>query len=741
MFDSWILGSRAPKGHFECADGRWIHNWVPNPRFILTASAGETLNATPDLKAQNDPDRFGTGPEELLVMMHYQPILAEAVRKFPAQAWVDAAATAGMTIQAVRPPEEALCDPLFLADGCVVEIDDPELGRVRQVGTTYRLHANPAPIHRPAPRSGEHTDAVRAEAARVHPAQSAVARGPVAGGAQPGEALAAPLAGITVLDLGLAIAGPYGTQILSDLGANVIKINALYDTYWHSNHIAYMANHGKRSIALNLKDPRAMKVLLALVARADVVQHNMRYDAAERLGIDYESLKKLNPRLVYCHTRGFETGPRAELPGNDQTGGCLAGVQYEDGGMARGGKPLWSFCSLGDTGNGFLSAIAIIQALYHRERTGEGQFCDTSIVNAQLLNTSYALARPDGSGLRPATRRRRSSSGSAPPTGFTRRPTAGFASLSPPTSTGTVSASRSGGRSWPPTRGSQRARLAQPTTRRSRRCSAKQFREVPAAAWFAKLDAASVPCEICDPGFALGLHDDAGVPSSRLDRDAPASLRRPAGPDRRRVRFLGDAGARAGSAADRRPAQPRIAGGAGLHPGRDRRALRRLRARVAAWRGPPARAQPVGSCEASGHHRMTDTPTRPDPVYTADAAFFWEGADRGELLCERCSGCARLRHPPRPMCPHCHSTERTAVALSGRGQVCSWIIQRHPAPVGFTEPPVVVLVDLEEGIRLVSNLEGIALADLRRGLPVEVAFAATRGGHSVPVFRPRERAR
>ena len=67
--------------------------------------------------------------------------------------------------------------------------------------------------------------------------------------------------------------------------------------------------------------------------------------------------------------------------------------------LGRGGKPLWSFCSLGDTGNGFLSAIAIIQALYHRERTGEGQLCETSIVNAQLLNTSYALARPDGSGF------------------------------------------------------------------------------------------------------------------------------------------------------------------------------------------------------------------------------------------------------------------------------------------------------------------------------------------------------
>ncbi|HWY73866.1 MAG TPA: CoA transferase, partial [Burkholderiaceae bacterium] len=361
MFNSWILGSRSPKGHFECSDGRWIHNWVPNPRFLLTASVGTELNATPDLKARNDPDRFGTGPEELLVMMHYQPLLAEAVHKFPARAWVEAAAIAGMTIQDVRSPEEALTDPLFIKDGCVTEIADPELGPIRQVGVTYRLAANPSAITRPAARVGEHTAAVKAEAASLA-AKSVPA-------AKSGRKLGAPLEGITVLDLGLAIAGPYGTQILSDLGAQVIKINALYDTYWHSNHIAYMANRGKRSIALDLKDPRAMKVLLQLVAKADVVQHNMRYDAAERLKIDYESLKAVNPKLVYCHTRGFETGPREGLPGNDQTGACLAGVQWEDGGMSGGGKPLWSFTSLGDTGNGFLSAIAIIQALYHRERT------------------------------------------------------------------------------------------------------------------------------------------------------------------------------------------------------------------------------------------------------------------------------------------------------------------------------------------------------------------------------------
>jgi crotonobetainyl-CoA:carnitine CoA-transferase CaiB-like acyl-CoA transferase len=134
LFNTWILNSRAPKGHFEGSDGRWVHNWVPNPRFLITASEGDTLNSNPDLTAQNDPDRFGTGPEEFLVMSHYQPIMAERVKKFPAKDWVEAAAVAGMTMQEVRPPEEALTDPLMMADGCVAEVNDPELGPIRQIG-------------------------------------------------------------------------------------------------------------------------------------------------------------------------------------------------------------------------------------------------------------------------------------------------------------------------------------------------------------------------------------------------------------------------------------------------------------------------------------------------------------------------------------------------------------------------------------------------------------------------------
>lgn len=505
LFDSWIFGARSPKGHFQCSDGRWIQNWVPNPRFILGAARGERLEATADLRAQNDPDRFGTGPEELLVMMHYQPILAEAVRRFTAHEWVEAAARAGMTLQAVRTPEEALTDPLFLADGCVTEIDDPELGPIRQLGISYRLERSRGHIRGPAPRVGEHTTEVRAEAAAL--AARPDARADLAPPVGSGRRVRAPLDGITVLDLGLALAGPYGAQILADLGANVIKINAQYDTYWHANHIAYLANRGKRSIALDLKDPRGLKIFHELVARADVVQHNMRYEAAERLGIDYARLKTINPRLVYCHSRGFERGPREGLPGNDQTGGCLAGVQYEDGGMARGGRPIWSLCSLGDTGNGFLCAIAILQALYERERTGQGQFCDTSIVNAQLLNASYAVARPDGRGFE------------RPRIDGMQFGTSALARLYE-TADGWLCLLVATDEQWDRLCASPSLESLATDARftdaaaRARHDAAlaallgEKLRRAPASEWFARLDRAGVPCEICDPGFALGMHDD-----------------------------------------------------------------------------------------------------------------------------------------------------------------------------------------------------------------------------------------
>ena len=129
-------------------------------------------------------------------------------------------------------------------------------------------------------------------------------------------------------------------------------------------------------------------------------------------------------------------------------------------------------------------------------------------------------------------------------------------------------------------------------------------------------------------------------------------------------------------------------------------------------------------------------PERPEPLPSRHSAFFWEGVLRGELLAQRCSGCGALRHPPRPMCPGCLSLEWEAIPLSGRGTVHAWMRPVHPRLPMFEDPLICVLVDLEEGLRLFSNLEECPLERVEVGLPVEVAFVPTQGGKAVPVFRP-----
>jgi crotonobetainyl-CoA:carnitine CoA-transferase CaiB-like acyl-CoA transferase len=498
-YGHWIKCSKSPKGHFECKDGRWIHQWVPNPRFILGASEGDEIVQNPDLSVQNDPNRFGTGMEEIVVIAHYQPILAERVKKFGCDDWLAAGAAADVPLQECRSPEAALSDPIMLADGCVREVEDPELGAIRQVGVVLELEKTPCALGGPAPAAGQQTQEVRAEAAalasRAAP-QAAPPKGPLANA----------LSGVRVLDLGLAVAGPFGCQVLADLGADVIKINAFHDSYWHKNHISFAANRGKRSVCLDLKTPEGMGILRELVKTADVVQHNMRYDAATRLGVDYETLKAIKPDLIYCHTRGHERGPRERLPGNDQTGACLAGVQYEDGGIADGGKPLWSLTSFGDTGCGFLSAIGIIEALYHRARTGEGQFVGTAIAYAQLLNTSHALARPDGSGFdRPRL--------DAMATGMSALNSLydtadGWIAVVAPTDAHWAALKRVLGVAALDAADFATAEARRANDKALRSALAQAFKARPAAAWREALDAAGVPVEVNDKSFALGLHHD-----------------------------------------------------------------------------------------------------------------------------------------------------------------------------------------------------------------------------------------
>jgi crotonobetainyl-CoA:carnitine CoA-transferase CaiB-like acyl-CoA transferase len=506
-YRTWVLDRRSPKGLMQCRGGRWVHQWPINPFAVVEAAKAERLSEVTGIARNKDhPARIGMDPDELALLFYYHPLMAEAFAKFTPEEWTRFGARLDVGLQPVRTPEEALQDPHLLADGCVAEVDDPELGRIRHVGSVFRLENCQDRIQGSAPRSGQHNDEVRAAAMAARGDGQSVARS--------GPSLGSPLEGITVLDLGLAVAGPFGPKMLADLGASVIKVNALYDGYWFANHMAIAVNRGKRSIAIDLKNPRGREIVYKLVERADVVAHNMRYGAPERIGVDYETLRKINPRIIYCHTRGFEHGPRLHLPGTDQSGAALAGVEFEDGGCWNGGTPFWSPTSLGDTGNGFLAATAVVQALYHRERTGQGQKVDASIINATLLTASNAYITADGKGAeRPKLDAMQMGLGAL----YRLYRTANgwlciaaieedhwrqlCAVLGRPELTAD-------------------ARFASADARREHDAALAAILETvfstrPAREWFALLDGRGVPCEISSPTFSQELFDDPEIISKQ----------------------------------------------------------------------------------------------------------------------------------------------------------------------------------------------------------------------------------
>ena len=123
-------------------------------------------------------------------------------------------------------------------------------------------------------------------------------------------------------------------------------------------------------------------------------------------------------------------------------------------------------------------------------------------------------------------------------------------------------------------------------------------------------------------------------------------------------------------------------------------------------------------------------------MLTDDNEGYWLAAKDGRLVIQRCTACGRYNHPPRPMCPECHGVEMTWQDVSGRGVVYSYSLLHHPQHPSFEYPVPAVLVDLEEGVRVVSNLVDLPTEDIRIGMAVEVTFAPTADDFAVPVFRP-----
>lgn len=220
-----------------------------------------------------------------------------------------------------------------------------------------------------------------------------------------------PLAGIRVLDISQVMAGPFCCMLLGDMGADVIKVEPpkTGDSTRHSmgfrlkgeDSPGFLAlNRNKRSISLNLKDEADREVLYALVKSADALVENARPGVAARLGIDYDTLAGINPRLVYASISGFgQTGPWAQRPGFDLIAQAMSGILSSNG--FPGMEPAKNSIAVADLGAGLFSAYAILSAIIGREKSGQGQYIDASLLEAALGLSIWETTELWGTGKSP----------------------------------------------------------------------------------------------------------------------------------------------------------------------------------------------------------------------------------------------------------------------------------------------------------------------------------------------------
>jgi len=219
-----------------------------------------------------------------------------------------------------------------------------------------------------------------------------------------------PLNGIKVVELAQIMAGPTCGMLLADMGADVIKVEKLPggdDTRSYSEpqvngeSAAFMIlNRNKRGIAVNLKTPGGLEVVKKLLADADVVTENYRKGTLEKLGLGYDVLQKLNPRLVYCAISGYgRTGPYADKGGFDLIAQGFAGLMSVTG--EPGGAPVKSGTPIADINAGIFAALGIVSALFARNATGRGQMVETSLMEAGIQQMYWQAAIYFATGMNP----------------------------------------------------------------------------------------------------------------------------------------------------------------------------------------------------------------------------------------------------------------------------------------------------------------------------------------------------
>lgn len=211
----------------------------------------------------------------------------------------------------------------------------------------------------------------------------------------------APLSGVRVLDFTWALAGPFATMQLADLGAEVVKVEYPendekqrgFGPYYEGvSTFFFSANRGKRGICIDFKSPDGADLVKRLARKADVLTHNFRPGAMERAGLGYEDIRKENPMLIYAALSGFgQTGPYRGMAAVDAVAQAMGGTMALNG--EAGGPPMRVGVSIGDMVGGLYFALGVLAALRARELSGRGQFLDVALMEAQMALCENAIVR------------------------------------------------------------------------------------------------------------------------------------------------------------------------------------------------------------------------------------------------------------------------------------------------------------------------------------------------------------
>lgn len=374
-FQTHPSGSAPFYSVYECADNNWVQLGCVHAGFVNAAA--KVMGIQEVLK---EP-RFANGrpPQDSEADTELRAIVAQALKTQPYAEWARIFDEADVPFAQARLTEESLDDPQVQANAMVVQLQDPEVGPLVQMGVSVQLSATPGRIKGPRVLTDTPLDSLALDSTAPTTAQPP---------AQP--PFDPPLKGIRVLEITNLIAGPTAARLLADLGADVIKFEPLDGDMSRPIGRTYFfnLNANKRSMSVNTRTPEGKEVVQKLAATADVLLANMRPGATERMGIGPAMLQKLNPRLIETHVTGYGwTGPYAHRPGIDPLAQALMGLQRAQGGPE---NPPSFPAQLAPTDftTGAMGTLGTILALYVRERTGVVQRVDSNLLNGGAILSS-----------------------------------------------------------------------------------------------------------------------------------------------------------------------------------------------------------------------------------------------------------------------------------------------------------------------------------------------------------------